>query len=230
MNIVPSIILTIIRHGQTLGNENRIVEGITDTPLNDNGRTQSKYAGEWLKNQTFDFVLTSDLSRAKETTSLILKENVNFQMKEGNYAELDLLRERNFGVLEGTSIEEYKTIAEKQGVHWYTFSPEGAETLDDVKHRSIEFVKMVSGINSHSAANIPKVLVVTHGYVISQLVRHIYRETKSPGVPSDVLKNPWTSYHTNTAITTFEIMVDTRTLQLRSANCPLFKSIEHLPH
>ena len=104
MNITHSLILTIIRHGQTQGNVNRIVEGITDTPLNDNGMHQAYLAGKWLKDEKFDFVLTSDLKRCNKTTAIILDQNFGFKKKEGNYAEMELLRERNFGTLEGLSL------------------------------------------------------------------------------------------------------------------------------
>ena len=79
------LILDIVRHGQTQGNAKQIVEGIIDTPLNEKGRQQAKYAGEWLKNETYDFVFTSDLERAKETASIIMKENLHINKNDKNF-------------------------------------------------------------------------------------------------------------------------------------------------
>ena len=79
-----SIILTIVRHGQTSGNSNRLVEGITDTPLNENGLSQANLAGEWLQDEIFDIVYTSTLKRAKQTASIIVDKNTNIEKNEQN--------------------------------------------------------------------------------------------------------------------------------------------------
>ena len=231
------IIITIVRHGQTQGNVDRKVDGITDTPLNDNGMHQAKSAGEWLKNEKFDFVFTSDLKRCKETTAFILENNLNFKKKEGNYAEMELLREKNFGIYEGTPFDEYKNIAKKEGFSWFDFVPEGAESLNDVKKRAEEILRMIYGTITPSNKQTPNVLVVTHGFVIAQLITHLYEETKCPELPKDVLENPWRQANPskllvvmpNTAITRFEIEVDEKSLQAITCKNTLFKSKEHLP-
>ena len=238
MNKSQLLILDIVRHGQTQGNAKQIVEGIIDTPLNEKGRQQAKYAGEWLKNETYDFVFTSDLERAKETASIIMKENLHINKNDKNFIELCSLRERNFGVHEGTPFAEYKATAIKEGVDWLSFTPKDAETVNDVKIRSAEFMKTICEITTSSMDNKKlKIMVATHGFVVAQLISYIYEETKCEGVPADVMENAWTSTDRskllvvmpNTAITRFEIEVDSNTMKLKSAKCNLFKSIEHLP-
>ena len=44
-----SAVLTIVRHGQTEANNTKIIQGWTDTPLNDLGIKQAKAAGQALK-------------------------------------------------------------------------------------------------------------------------------------------------------------------------------------
>jgi broad specificity phosphatase PhoE len=235
MNITHYLILTIIRHGQTQGNVNNIVEGITDTPLNDNGMHQAKSAGEWLKNEKFDFVITSDLKRCKETAYIILETNLNFTKKEGNYAEMELLREKNFGIHEGTRLEDYQSISKKAGFSWFDFVPKGAESLDDVKERAKEFLSLVYGTISSSNKQKLNMLVVTHGFVIAQLISCIYEETKCSGLPKDELENPWRQTNPskilasmpNTAITRFEIVVDEKSFKPTSCKNTLFKSTDH---
>ena len=229
MSKTHSIELTIIRHGQTKGNVDKLVEGITDTPLNDTGRNQAKSAGEWLRNDRFDFILTSDLRRTKETAACIIKENLHHDKKERNYAELSLLRERNFGSLEGMDFVEYIGVAQKEGLSWFDFTPEGAESLDDVKNRCVEFLRIIFKNMAGSNKTKPKVLVVTHGFVVAQLISYIYEITKCSGIPEEV----WSSKKLlivmpNTAITRFDIEYNGSTLQLKSAKCNLFKSKEHL--
>ena len=222
--------MTIVRHGQTQGNVKKLVEGITDTPLNDTGKNQAKSAGEWLKEEKYDFIVTSDLKRTKETAACIINENLDYPKNGANYAELKLLRERNFGKLEGMDFVEYIDAAAKEGFSWVDYTPEGGESMDDVKNRCVEFLEMIFKIIDSSSKTKPKVLVVTHGFVIAQLIAHIYEATKCSGIPEEV----WSSQKQqvvmpNTAITRFDIDYNGSTLQIKSAKCDVFKSKEHLP-
>ena len=232
-----SIILTIVRHGQTSGNSNRLVEGITDTPLNENGLSQANLAGEWLQDEIFDIVYTSTLKRAKQTASIIVDKNKNIEKNEQNFIELALLRERDFGVLEGISMTEHTALAAKEGLSWLEYTPEAAETLDDVKRRAESFLDRICGFALNSKNETSKALVVTHGFVIAHLIQLIYEQTNCEGVPIDVIKNGWyiaedrtkmLCIMQNTSITRFEIEVDETTLKIDSAKCVLFKSSVHL--
>ena len=230
MSKTSSLQMTIVRHGQTQGNLKKLVEGITDTPLNDTGKNQAKCAGEWLKEDKYDFIVTSDLKRTKETAACIMNENLDYQKNGGNYAELKLLRERNFGKLEGMGFVEYIDMAAKEGFSWVDYTPEGGESMDDVKNRCVEFLEMIFKIIDSSSKTKPKVLVVTHGFVIAQLIAHIYEATKCSGIPEEV----WSSQKQqvvmpNTAITRFDIDYNGSTLQIKSAKCDIFKSKDHLP-
>ncbi|RWR99057.1 hypothetical protein B4U80_14840, partial [Leptotrombidium deliense] len=61
--------LTIVRHGETEANKSRIIQGHKDFQLNENGISQAQKLSEYFKqkNQTFDHVYSSDLSRALVT-------------------------------------------------------------------------------------------------------------------------------------------------------------------
>ena len=102
--------------------------------------------------------------------------------------------------------------------------------MDDVKNRCVEFLEMIFKIIDGSSKTKPKVLVVTHGFVIAQLISYIYEATKCSGIPEEV----WSSQKQqvimpNTAITRFDIDYNGSTLQIKSAKCDIFKSKEHLP-
>ena len=231
-----SVILTIVRHGQTQGNVNKLVEGVTDTPLNSNGQHQAQCAGEWLRNDQFEVVYTSDLKRASETASIIVEKNLNMQKSQDNFIELSTLRERDFGILEGVSITEYdKKAARALSNNRFLFTPMLAESMDDVKQRSIGFIKKICGITPPSTENNIRILVVTHGFVVAHLISYIYEETKCDGVPLHEIQKAWTNNTDgllllrmpNTAITRFEIEVDENTTQLKSATCKIYKSNEH---
>ena len=63
--------LYFIRHGQSELNLLGIVTGSIDSPLTDTGRLQAKLAAADIKNLGVDLIVTSNLSRARETAKII---------------------------------------------------------------------------------------------------------------------------------------------------------------
>lgn len=59
--------LIIVRHGNSIGNRDRIFIGQTDWGLSEIGEEQVKRTTEYLKNEKIDAVYSSDLSRAYNT-------------------------------------------------------------------------------------------------------------------------------------------------------------------
>ena len=237
MDQTHSIIVTIVRHGQTQGNVNHKMDGVTDTPLNDTGRRQSEYAAERLKNEKFDFVFTSNLKRASETASIIVAKNVSLKNKESKLVELEMLRERNMGIYEGVSYTEYNEAVEKDGCARHEHLPKDGESISDVRQRCIEFIKKISGISPTSIKDVPRILVVAHGFVLAQLIGLIYEETKCPGMDVEDVQNMYTkkndglrllSSMPNTGITKVEIEVEDNTLKMKSVKCYYYKSGDHL--
>lgn len=64
-----SVKIIIIRHGQSLGNLNRIFLGHTDLDLSDLGYRQANATAEHLKDEKIDKIYSSDLIRAMNTAS-----------------------------------------------------------------------------------------------------------------------------------------------------------------
>ena len=65
----------LIYSGETASNKAGVLQGQIDTPLNETGIQQAKFAGDGLKNVIFDSVYTSDLKRVVQTASEIIKLN-----------------------------------------------------------------------------------------------------------------------------------------------------------
>ena len=86
--------LYLIRHGETQWNKQKLLQGKTDNPLNENGLQVAKMTAEGLRSVSFDAVYSSPLSRAYETAWLVT---------EGRYPIVTdkRLEEIGFGVYEG---------------------------------------------------------------------------------------------------------------------------------
>jgi broad specificity phosphatase PhoE len=88
------------RHGRTAWNLAGRVQGQTDVPLDEVGREQARAAAARLASLQPSRIVTSDLSRARETAEELGR-------LAGVEVEMDArLRERSFGVREGLTMAE----------------------------------------------------------------------------------------------------------------------------
>lgn len=88
--------LYLMRHGQTLFNLRRKVQGWCDSPLTELGISQAKIAGQYFKdnNIIFDHAYSSTSERACDTLE---------QVTDIPYTRVRGLKEWNFGRFEGES-------------------------------------------------------------------------------------------------------------------------------
>ena len=78
-----AITVYIVRHGQTLLNRYKKMQGWVDSPLTEKGIQDGKRAGKILENIKFDKAYSSDTMRAIRTCEYILSENkVSGDLKE----------------------------------------------------------------------------------------------------------------------------------------------------
>ena len=70
--------ISFIRHGNSIGNsykgtltEQRLDKGLIDSPLTDLGREQASVLRGKLNNNSYDMIISSPLSRAMETASIV---------------------------------------------------------------------------------------------------------------------------------------------------------------
>ena len=158
--------LILVRHGETDWNRDRRIQGSTDIPLNDTGREQARDAAAGLR-ETLElptFMAASDLSRARETAEILA-------------GELDLaapllypeLRERGYGIAEGMRIEDY---FERWG-DWQGADVPEAETPEALRARAVAgLTKVVHDVRRSTAPSAASVIVVTHGALIREVIRH----------------------------------------------------------
>ena len=67
---------TFLRHGESIGNRDGIVQGQADFPLSENGVQQvSSLAARWKEeNRRFDGIITSPLNRARQTAEIMAEK------------------------------------------------------------------------------------------------------------------------------------------------------------
>lgn len=144
--------LYLMRHGQTLFNQLKRVQGACDSPLTDLGKDQAKQARDYfIKEQIqFDAAYSSTQERACDTMEIIFP-NKPYVRKKG-------LKEWNFGLYEGAP--EYLNPPHKPSEESYGgyFLDYGGESVDQVEKRMTQTLQQamedLSGENA---------LAVSHG-------------------------------------------------------------------
>lgn len=141
--------LAFIRHGQTDWNATERLQGSSDIPLNDTGRQQAREVMTALDATEWDVIVSSPLSRARETAQIIA---AGLGIELGRSYEL--LVERDYGQAEGITDEDALR-------RWPDHRYPGLETLDSVVARGIAALQQVTAENP--ARN---VVIVCHGTII----------------------------------------------------------------
>lgn len=99
------LLLTLIRHGETDGNQAMRWQGDTDVNLNENGRKQVIQVADRFKAIGYDLIMHSGMRRSYES-ALILGEELKIDWLK----MLTALRDRSLGEIEGLSTEEIERL------------------------------------------------------------------------------------------------------------------------
>ena len=185
------MLLTLIRHGQSIYNlENRFT-GDADVPLTPLGKEEAVQAGKKIKGYHYDFAYTSMLARAEESLQIILKEieQTTIPIKRNK-----ALNERRYGELQGLNkAETAEKFGEAQVLIWrrsYDVRPPSGESLEDTYHRTIPFYK--SEIEPELLAG-KNILVVAHGNSLRALVMYLEKIGKEDifklNIPTGIPRN-----------------------------------------
>lgn len=146
--------LGLLRHGQTDWNINFLLQGVTDIPMNQTGIEQVKLAAKAINREDWDIILTSPLSRAKQTAEIIAQQ-LGFE----DLIEDRLLIERSFGEAEGLSHTEWKQKYSNLDVI------PGGESRVQLEVRSQQLLESV--IQQHRGK---RILAISHGALIRTLI------------------------------------------------------------
>ena len=180
-----------IRHGETIWNKEKKIQGQSDIPLNEYGKELAYITAEAIKEIPFDIVYSSPLIRAKETAE-ILVENRNLDIHVDSR-----LTEMSFGEGEGESLPEIHSHPEMK---LYNFihnpgeyiPPTGGETFEELYERCKSFIEDVI---LSAETQYDSILIVGHGALIRGMIHYINNR------PS---KDFWIVTHKNCSVTIAE--------------------------
>ena len=197
--------LVLVRHGLSVYNDQNRFTGWKDVDLNQQGRDEAKQAVNLLMDYKFDTAFTSDLIRAKNTLSIILK---GIDQKDIPVIENMALNERDYGDLIGQNKAEAAEKFGKEQVHIWRRSfdtpPPGGESLKDTADRVIPYLKNEIIPLISSGKNI---LVSAHGNSIRAIVMDLQNYS-----PEQILRTeigwcePWVFEFKNNKVVNLEII------------------------
>jgi Fructose-2,6-bisphosphatase len=142
--------LYLMRHGETLFNARRKIQGWCDSPLTEKGIQQAQAAKECIKDVCFDHFYSSTSERCCDTLEIVTDYKVS-------YKRLKQLKERNFGEFEGESED---LNPKRNGPLDYDdiFPHYGGEYRQEVIDRMYNTLKDIMDKEDHY-----NVLAVSHG-------------------------------------------------------------------
>jgi len=157
----------LIRHGETIWNKERKMQGQTDIPLSEIGIAQANRVGIYLKNAPMDVLYTSPLKRA-----FVTAVSIHHYHKHIPLITHKSLKERLFGDLEGMVYEDivtnYPRMAFNISWHYPHYQPPNGERLIDVQERIELLLKEI--LTQHKGKT---VAIVSHGVTLRVFMKKL---------------------------------------------------------
>ena len=167
----------IIRHGKTALNQANVLQGRSNSPLNEEGMRQAEAAAARLRGVAFDHVFTSPLLRAIQTAEIAVPGC--------RYRIDDRLIEMDYGPYEGTDLKN----PPPELLHFFSDfvrnpAPAGMEPLQSVTARAGDFLEDIRKVSGN-------ILVSTHAIAMKGLLEYLTPEAKG---------SYWSTYIGNCAV------------------------------
>jgi 2,3-bisphosphoglycerate-dependent phosphoglycerate mutase len=163
--------ITLLRHGKSTANEERVLQGQMDSPLSPEGNRQCQALARYWKAEDifFDSITSSPLGRAHETARYIseaLSLEINLE---------DDWMEREFGVAEGLPFDEiiakYKDLPPRS---IYEPAYESGESDWDL------YIRAAAAVQNLIRNPPGRYLVVAHGAILNAALYSILGITPKP--------------------------------------------------
>lgn len=164
--------LWLVRHGETTSNAAGMISGWKDVHLSEKGRAMAEALRPILKDECFDTVVASDLTRAQDTARLAHSEPAI----DGRLRELD------FGKLEGMNWETMPPDLQREILAFSEECAPGGELISVFEARVFDYL-----------ASLPagRHLLFVHGGVIRIVLRQVGADQFVP--PTSVAVVDWST-------------------------------------
>jgi alpha-ribazole phosphatase/probable phosphoglycerate mutase len=155
--------LYLIRHGATVGNEEKRYKGSIDVPMSDDGVGQIKRSTEFIQTT----LRGSSLSRALKSAEILAGP---FGLTPVIIPDL---RERHFGIWEGMTFNEIREKYPDEFSAWaknpLKHNPRGGESTLEVRDRAIGALELI--LMHHGGDD--KIAIAAHGGVNRIILCHV---------------------------------------------------------
>ncbi len=159
----------LVRHGETVSNIAKILQGQTESDLNELGRSQAAAAATRLAEVHFDACYSSSLRRAMETAQIILGDT----HPGVSPIPTDGLKEWHLGELESRPLAElvatYPAVMQAFKVEEGDVQPPGGESQLNFLERIRQCMNSIA--SKHSAGE--RILLVSHGGALQMAMRTV---------------------------------------------------------
>jgi broad specificity phosphatase PhoE len=167
--VAVETVIRTLRHAQTTYGADKRYAGTIDAPLSEKGERDCVAAAPGIAQISVDVVVTSTLTRARETARLL-------GFEPSRCAVWPLCDERNYGILEGHVWDEVPAMEPpvifiEVGGESHSVNPLGGEPFEDVWQRAKEFRREI--LDQYAGLS---VLVVSHS-VFLQMFHGVLRGT-----------------------------------------------------
>ena len=175
-----------VRHGESVYNAERRIQGQSNVPLSPLGREQSRAVAAALVRLPIDAVYASPLARALETAQIVA-EPLGLEIQTD-----DRLQEINAGVFQGLRFDEIDKLYPGEAARWRAQDPDfvihGGESRRELMQRGLAVFEEI-----HSAGH-ACVVLVAHGGIFAAALKALLE------IPAE--RNPFNLY--NASITRME--------------------------
>eukprot|EP01134_Creolimax_fragrantissima_P001705 CFRG1705T1 len=166
--------ITFVRHGESVGNRKKILQGHLDLPLTDIGLAQAEVVAKYIASRKkIRTIYSSDLQRAAQTGKAVrryIKPEVELILDSR-------LREKCMGVFEGKAWGSIHKAAVAANIEYAAYVPEGGETYTQFEERVLAGLDSIAQTLCDESDT--EVIVTAHGGVIFHLFGYFQSKRNS---------------------------------------------------
>lgn len=193
---IPEKIVYFVRHGQSEGNASAVFQSL-DSPLSRIGKKQAEKIAERVSRLSFETLIASPLTRARETAEIIAK----ITGKQPEYSELFVERIKPTN-LSGKPHSD-KT-ARKLWVEWEKSLYTPKLHIEDGENFNSLILRADKAIDFLATRLEKKLVVVTHGYFIRTIIARIILGDELTSEAFKNIQSKMSSENTGLTVITYE--------------------------